>query len=80
MYKGCVYNLESVIFIGRSRYYELDDSPGLGIEVNEAWLEEAAAEGYNFGGHKAQSEAGSAADDVKRGNFLRRRDGSYTNS
>ena len=38
-------------------YYELDDSPGLGVEVNEDWLQEAAAEGYNFGGHAAQSAA-----------------------
>jgi hypothetical protein len=61
-------------------YYDVDASPGLGVEVNEDWLKIAAEEGYNFGGHAAQSEAGGAADDVKRGDFLRRRDGSYTNS
>ena len=37
-------------------------------------------QGYNFGGHDAQSIAGGASDGVKRGEFLRRRDGSYTNS
>lgn len=61
-------------------FYPVDHSPGLGVEVNEAWLEAAAAEGFNFGGTSAHSASGGASDGVKRGTFLRRRDGSYTNS
>ena len=50
------------------------DQPGLGVEIDESWLKEAAAEGFRLDLKTA------ASDNVKRGSFLRRRDGSYTNS
>jgi|EP01047_Picozoa_sp_COSAG01_P086752 hypothetical protein len=57
----------------------LPTEPGLGVEIDESWLIAATEEGSAAADALTKLDT-APSDNVKRGQFLRRRDGSYTNS